>query len=645
MSRLKIAVYAIALNEEKFVERWFNSCSEADYILIADTGSKDQTVEIAKQLGINVVNVNVVPFRFDDARNAALSLLPSDIDICIPLDLDEVMASGWHEEIQKTSAEVTRIEYKFIHRWNPDGTPSKIHNASKIHKRSGFRWVNPVHEMLTQYVGDEVRAFSNLEIHHYSDDSKSRSSYLPLLVIAQKENPSSSQLHFWLAREYMNYHKNDEALASFLDFIERFPDAWGPERAFAFMYLAKLQKDKALERLLQATQTTPYLRDPWLDLADHYHFASDWKNCLEAARKAEAITFKPEIYLLDNFNWFGPRCFDLIALASHFLNDNVTAIEYGAKALELRPDDNRLQNNLAAYKRGLAAELKTLEEAVSNESDMFEPEEREASNFPSVLWAILVKDAESLVPLYFKCLLDQSYPKDRIFLHIRTNDNSDNTESVLQEFIEEHGKYFMGISYSNESISPVVKDFELHEWNETRFEIMARLRQESLNYALSNDFDFYFSSDIDNFTTSDTLKTLVDLNLPIVAPFLRTVVPAHRLPFGSENENYSNFHDAIDIEGAFLETERYFQIMQEKVIGILEVPLVHCTYLVSREAFENIDYGLIEGNWEYRNFALSCIKNGVKQYLDATKTYGFITFGNEIVDSENVSEALKSLAG
>ena len=42
---MKIAVYCIALNEEKFVESWYNSAKDADYLLIADTGSTDCTVE------------------------------------------------------------------------------------------------------------------------------------------------------------------------------------------------------------------------------------------------------------------------------------------------------------------------------------------------------------------------------------------------------------------------------------------------------------------------------------------------------------------------------------------------------------------------------------------------------------------------
>jgi len=78
--KLKIAVYSIALNEEQFVEQWYQSAKEADYLLIADTGSSDRTVEIAKFLGINVVEISIKPWRFDDARNASLAVIPSDID-------------------------------------------------------------------------------------------------------------------------------------------------------------------------------------------------------------------------------------------------------------------------------------------------------------------------------------------------------------------------------------------------------------------------------------------------------------------------------------------------------------------------------------------------------------------------------------
>ncbi len=72
---MRVAVYTIALNEEKFLNSWFESVKDADYLLIADTGSSDDTVEKAKALGVSVIRIKVSPWRFDIARNTALSFI------------------------------------------------------------------------------------------------------------------------------------------------------------------------------------------------------------------------------------------------------------------------------------------------------------------------------------------------------------------------------------------------------------------------------------------------------------------------------------------------------------------------------------------------------------------------------------------
>ena len=97
---MKVAIYTIAKNEEAHVEKWFNSVLEADYHLICDTGSSDKTVKTAQALGIRTERISVQPWRFDDSRNAALALLPDDVDYCISLDMDEVLVPGWRDLLQ-----------------------------------------------------------------------------------------------------------------------------------------------------------------------------------------------------------------------------------------------------------------------------------------------------------------------------------------------------------------------------------------------------------------------------------------------------------------------------------------------------------------------------------------------------------------
>lgn len=62
---MKVCVYAISKNEEKFVSRWVDSMKEADEIYVLDTGSTDNTVSKLKELGVNVVSKIISPWRFD----------------------------------------------------------------------------------------------------------------------------------------------------------------------------------------------------------------------------------------------------------------------------------------------------------------------------------------------------------------------------------------------------------------------------------------------------------------------------------------------------------------------------------------------------------------------------------------------------
>ena len=94
MSKYKVSVYAICKNEEKFVDRWYESMKEADEICVLDTGSDDGSVKKLKEKGVIVSSCVINPWRFDVARNKSLELVSSDTDICVCTDLDELFEPG-----------------------------------------------------------------------------------------------------------------------------------------------------------------------------------------------------------------------------------------------------------------------------------------------------------------------------------------------------------------------------------------------------------------------------------------------------------------------------------------------------------------------------------------------------------------------
>lgn len=345
---MKIAVYTIAKNEEQFVERWAESSKDADYRFILDTGSTDNTVARATALGIEVAVATINPWRFDDARNASLALLPADIDFCIALDMDEVLVEGWREHLEKVKPETTRPRYQYTWSWN--GTePGLQYGADKIHKRHGYRWKHPVHEVVVADRFPEVQEWIGLEIHHHPDNTKSRGQYFPLLELAVAEDPTDDRNQYYLAREYFLNRMYDKAFATFQNHLNNPKATWAPERASSWRYLAKCKPENAEEYLLNAISEAPNRREALVELGVYYYDHQMWEKALNFLKQAIAIEQKPLDYLCEEFAW-RDLPYDLLALASYKIGDKETAYSYGQIAITLNPEDGRLAKNLDFYK-------------------------------------------------------------------------------------------------------------------------------------------------------------------------------------------------------------------------------------------------------------------------------------------------------
>lgn len=344
---MKIAVATIALNESQFVRRWAESCQEADYRFILDTGSTDGTTTMAGIYGVKYATQVFTPWRFDHARNAIWKHIPTDIDYVIWLDMDEVLTPGWRQALERVPNGTTRPRYKYVWSWNTDGSEGLVYGGDKICARHGYEWKHPVHEVLKPVDVLECQSWiDGLEIHHHPDPTKSRSQYLPLLQLAVEEEPNDDRNQFYLAREY--FFAGNKTLAEF-HFAEHYRlSGWPPEKAANRRYMAKLRPEQAEYFLYQAVAQVADRREAWVDLAMLYYQRQDWERCRAACLMALRVTEKPLEYLCEAQAW-GPLPHDLLALSSHHLGDAETALRHGLTAWGLAPDDGRLRGNLRWY--------------------------------------------------------------------------------------------------------------------------------------------------------------------------------------------------------------------------------------------------------------------------------------------------------
>lgn len=341
---MKIAVYAIAKNEAAFVERFCASASDADMIAIADTGSTDATIERARSAGAVVESIDVSPWRFDVARNKSLAMVPDDFDVCVCVDLDEVLEPGWRQEIERLwTPQTTRMRYFY------DWSQGVKYKAEKIHARQGFEWRYPVHEDLFGPVNVWAET-DKLLITHYPDHEKSRAGYRPLLKLSFEENPDDPRAAIYYGRDLAQAGHWDDGIAVLAHYLAMPQATWPCERSYAMRLLAQAHgacgRDADAEKwLLRAAGEYLAGREPWCDLAQLYHNQSRWAECYAAATRALAMTWRDHAYCGNPAAW-GAWPHDLAAVSAWRLGLFPAARHHAAAAVELQPDDLRLRGNL-----------------------------------------------------------------------------------------------------------------------------------------------------------------------------------------------------------------------------------------------------------------------------------------------------------
>jgi hypothetical protein len=353
---MRIAVYTIALNEAQFAKRWADSCKEADLRLVADTGSTDSTIADLTAQGVNVQSIRVSPWRFDHARRQNLDLIPADIDVCIALDMDEVLLPGWRQALERAWTPTTN-RLRYTYHWTlKDGKPLVTFMGDKIHARDTHQWRYPAHECLVikEHNLEVVTQCPQLVIEHHPDLAKSRSSYLNLLRTGAHELPGDARMAHYFGRELMFIGQFDAAIAELKRHLSLPSAIWYVERSQSMLYIARCLRD--LGRIDESTTwflhagtetwnaTGSGWREPWCELAQMLYDRRDYSGGLWAALRALAIP-SPCPGMHTNAAAFAARPHDIASICAWHLGAMRLAREQLELAITHAPSDQRLIGN------------------------------------------------------------------------------------------------------------------------------------------------------------------------------------------------------------------------------------------------------------------------------------------------------------
>lgn len=145
--KVPVSVTVLTLNEEMNIERCLRSVTWADEIVVVDSYSEDDTVEIAKRYTDRVIQREFKDF--EDQRSYSVSLCTNDW--VMALDADESVTPALRDEILSALEKGERDGYYiplalyFLGGWLKHGASSPGYKI-RLYRKSHGRWEGMIHE-------------------------------------------------------------------------------------------------------------------------------------------------------------------------------------------------------------------------------------------------------------------------------------------------------------------------------------------------------------------------------------------------------------------------------------------------------------------------------------------------------------------
>jgi len=626
----------IVKNEAPVIARCLASVRPIiDYWVIVDTGSTDGTQDAIRTFMADVPGeLHERTWRdFAHNRSEALELAQPHGEYVLWIDADDGLE--FEPEFKMPVLQADSYMLRIV-----DG--SMIYTRTHIVRAAlPWRWRGVLHEFLTCDDARNSGLLEGLQLRRGHDGARRRdpetyrrdAAILHAALQTEADPYMWARYQFYLAQSYRDSGEKEEALQAYLKRAEL--GFWDEEVFMSLYSAARLQEalarpfDEVMATYLRAANAVPGRAEALHGASRYCRSLGRNKEGYEIAKRVGSLGEVPAGLFVEPWIYeYG--LLDEFAVNAYWAGAYAECLEACLKLL----GDGKLpaseRERVLANAKFAVGKIPRLPElgSVGKES-LFDQHPLGATRdlrtrltepAPRILVAILAKQKEAALPLYLECIEALDYPKSSIVLYIRTNNNTDRTEAILRQWIDRVAPQYAAVEFDASDVCDRVEEYKPHEWNATRFAVLGRIRNVSLRKALDYECDFYFTADVDNFIRSCTLRELVALNVQIVAPFLRHINPG---------SFYSNFHAEVDERGYYKKNDQYDWLLNRFVRGLIEVPVVHCTYLLRTDVLPELTYEDTSGRHEYVVFSESARRAGIVQYLDNRQIYGYLTFGED----------------
>ena len=353
---ITISLCMIVKNEEDVIGRCLESVKDiADEIIIVDTGSSDNTIEIVSRYTKKIYHFLWID-DFSAARNFSFSKATKDYILW--LDADDIIEQKYKKEFLalkqnlSPSVDVVMLPYHVAF----DKNNNSIHSYYRerlLKRESNFKWLGAVHEAICPKgnIIFEKAAVSHKKLHP-SDPNRNLRIFEKLLSEGQILEPRQQ---FYYARELYYHERYEEAISHFQEFLDN-PNGWKENKISACIDLANCykktnQEEKALLSLYHSFLYDIPRGESCCEIGNMFMAHQQYKTAIfwfEAAARQ-----KPDI---SSGGFFTTDCYDYIpylqlCVCYDKLGNYKTASMYNQKAKECKPDDEIVLQNERYFKK------------------------------------------------------------------------------------------------------------------------------------------------------------------------------------------------------------------------------------------------------------------------------------------------------
>lgn len=320
------SVVLIARNESKTLPILLSSLREfrerGGEVVLMDTGSTDDTAELARGLGCRVfeegdrfthtitkqtshdINERFVVageqpivaegdriFDYANARNHAAAYATNDM-IAMP-DCDEQYTRLDIDAINRLIADgYEQLEYNFVYAHDEHGGELVKFLHSKFYDRRKLKWVGIIHEVLH---GDAKRiqlAEETIKLEHWQNPATDRGGYLKGLALAVVQEPFNDRNSHYFGRELLYRGRPKSAIKQLEAHIKI--SGWAEERSQSQVHIGEAymglgEAQKAIHSWIDAFDTCPRRREGLMKIAEYYYQHKSAPHALAYAKAALEI--------------------------------------------------------------------------------------------------------------------------------------------------------------------------------------------------------------------------------------------------------------------------------------------------------------------------------------------------------------------